>query len=180
MISILIFVSATDVNVVPTAYQQESGTVITLYFENSSLTSSTSPAPNTQTVQPSTNGSTYVYSFAFLVSPGYLWSPPFSSGLNLPSGVVVVNFWASAFLAGTIEVFLNVTNSSGTVLSSQNSSVSLNTTETEYTLFFPSPSSIPPGGYLSVAFSAPNDIDIIYWGSGQPTNFQLEEFIESS
>ncbi len=177
---LIIFASATNVSVSVSTYQAEASSVNVLYFENGPLSSTTHPAVNTQTVQPSVKGSTTITRG----STDYLWSPQFTKGLSLPSGVLVVDFWASGKKSGTFVISATVTNSKGSpIVILGTSSVTLSTSETEYVINFPiNSTNIPPSGYISIAFSLPtghsepSSINV-YWGASQPTNFQIEEYV---
>ena len=172
-------VSATDVFVSTSAYQADTTVVIQPYFENSALGTSSSPLVNTQTSQPSGSGSTAILTG----STCYLWSPQFGNGLSLPSGILRVDFWASSLLISvtlvTLVISVNVTNAVGTTVNTLgSSSLTIDTTETEYILNFTIPATtVPASGYISVTFTLSTGVSAdIYWGASQETNFQIEEF----
>lgn len=84
--------------------------------------------------------------------------------------------------APTVSVIVRTTDSTGALVSTLLSSTTTNSllsTETQTaTIFSISAGSIPAGGYIEVILSAPTSTSItIYWGVGQPTNFQLPRVV---
>jgi len=170
---------ATPVSVVTQSAQSTSGSRITLYFENATLTTSTTPTVNTATSQPTGPvGSTTIARG----STKYLYSPVFTSSLSVPAGNWVVDLWASSVIAATrMTVAIYIVNSAGKVVSTVNGGTSTPPirgipSEVAVTLAGKAVT-IPAGDYIQVAFTAAKGgaslFFIVYWGSAQPTNFQV-------
>jgi len=99
----------------------------------------------------------------------------------MPAGDWTFNIWESSSRSGTITVSIYTTNTSGTIVSTILSSGSINvaTTKSEaIATFAGSAGTIPSGGgYIEILIRVPSggpSYVIIYWGSGQLTNFQLQ------
>ncbi|MDA4119129.1 MAG: hypothetical protein OK436_00905 [Thaumarchaeota archaeon] len=75
------------------------------------------------------------------------------------------------------SVSIYITDSTGTITSTVASNVlspGLGTSETQYTMVFSGAQvTIPANGYISVVITASSDTCTVYWGVGQPTNFQV-------
>jgi len=171
---------ATTVSVQTVDKQQEVGIVQVLYFEDSSLASTTNPSVNTETSQPSGTGDSVITRG----SAASLWSPSFPSGKSLPRGNIALDFWALAKKSTNLVVFVNITSSSGSLVYSFGKiSLTISTSETQYELNFPTSAVeiVPAGGYISVTFSLPTGHSqatsaTVYWGVNQLTNFQIYEY----
>jgi hypothetical protein len=76
-----------------------------------------------------------------------------------------------------VTVSIYITSSTGTVTAAVASNVQsspLGTSESEYGMSFSAPQeTVSANGYISVVISASADPCTIYWGVGQPTNFQV-------
>ncbi len=139
----------------------------------------------------STGGYSGTVSNSPLSSSGYIYLSQISgsSAINVyynffraraypPNNVMPsVSFGSLTVSANTIQVSICVTNSSGNIQStvaSNTQSSSIGTSEGEYTMSFTgSQVSIPQNGYLMVLLSSSSTASYtIYWGKGQPTNFQ--------
>jgi len=88
-----------------------------------------------------------------------------------------------AIVAATpATIALRTTDSSGTLVSTllttSNTNPILATKTQIITVFSISSGSIPAGGYLEVILTAPSGASItVYWGVGQPTNFQVPRVV---
>lgn len=83
---------------------------------------------------------------------------------------------------GSITVTVRTTDSAGTLVStllSSGTTKTVSSTNTQMpTIFSISSGSIPSGGYIEVILSAPSSASItVYWGVGQPTNFQMPRVV---
>jgi hypothetical protein len=97
-----------------------------------------------------------------------------------PSGIMpTANFGIiSSPPANAIQVSICVTNSAGTIQSTVASNVqspTIGSSAAQYTMMFGgSQVSVPQNGYITIIFSATQTASYtVYWGTGQPTNFQV-------
>jgi hypothetical protein len=95
-----------------------------------------------------------------------------------PSNVLPsTSFGSISSTANTLSVSIYVTNSAGTVQATVASAVaspSMGSSEAQFVMTFNGAQvSVPLNGYLEVALSASTATDSVYWGLGQPTDFQV-------
>jgi hypothetical protein len=123
---------------------------------------------------PATSGS-------FTVAAGssvYLISPIFPRDYTLYSGSWMLDLWASATSSGTMSVSFVAADSSNNIVATATSgnTATIGTSKSEIqTSFSGSQISVPLGGSLIANITNPTASGktfTIYWGSGQPTNFQ--------
>ena len=146
------------------------------FYENSNAASSCSiPSIDTAFVAPSTNGSYDITSGSTVC----LWSQQYSSSTNLYSGTWALDLWANASTSGgSLGVSIYTTNSTGGLVStivSGGSTSSIGTTKSEVntTTLSGGQGVVDANGYIEVKLSAPASVAFtVYWGYGQPTNFQ--------
>jgi len=175
---VTISASAANVTIQRTNVQAQLGrAMLFIYYENANPSSGSTPTVDTGTAQPATTG-TYVVTTSI---SGRLWTPRYTSATNMPAGDWTFNIWESSSRSGTITVSIYTTNTSGTIVSTILSSGSINvaTTKSEaIATFAGSAGTIPSGGgYIEILIRVPSggpSYVIIYWGSGQLTNFQLQ------
>ena len=131
--------------------------------------------------QLTTNFSVPTSSGSFTIAAGssvYLYSPVFPSASTLYSGSYLLDLWASATSSGTMSVsFVAVNSSNNTVATAASGDTeTIGTTESEVkTSFSGSQITVPSDGRLIANISNPTasgNTFTIYWGSGQPTNYQ--------
>jgi hypothetical protein len=111
-------------------------------------------------------------------------SPQFSTATAIPAGWMLVNLWAQPTAAGgpgsdaALLVSAYTTDSLGTI---QNTLFENQTTEPFSeeggqlaSIFEVTSSFVPASGYIEVVLTAPESSAIkVFWGSGQPSNFQV-------
>jgi trimeric autotransporter adhesin len=96
-----------------------------------------------------------------------------------PSGVMpTVSFGSISFPVNAIQVSIYVTNSSGNIQSTVVSNVQsppIGSSVAQYVMSFAgSQVNVPQNGYIAISFSATQTASYtVYWGNGQPTNFQV-------
>ena len=95
-----------------------------------------------------------------------------------PSGVPpTVSLGTLSTTSGNVGISIYVTGSTGTVVTTVASNVrspQLGTTEAEYEMSLnEAQQTIPANDYLSVVIASPPGAITIYWGVGQPTDFQV-------
>jgi hypothetical protein len=173
--------SAAIVNIISERLQTKYGELTFLFYETSSTVSTTTPNVNTATTPPSGTGSTEILAG----SSAYLWSTEFQKATSVSRGNWVLNFWALGLgLSGSATISIYVTNSAGTEVSTlvsggSSGSIGLSKSEISDELSC-SAATIPAGGYIEVVLtSALTSAMVLYWGSGQLTDFQVPETILS-
>jgi hypothetical protein len=95
-----------------------------------------------------------------------------------PSNVLpTTSFGSVSSTSNTLSVSIFVTDSTGVVqatIASAVASPSIGVAETQVTMTFAgSLASVPANGYVEVSFAAISATDSVFWGVGQPTNFQM-------
>ncbi|HEV2226469.1 MAG TPA: hypothetical protein VGR56_06660 [Nitrososphaerales archaeon] len=95
-----------------------------------------------------------------------------------PSNVLPsTSFGSVSSTANALSISIFVTDSSGNVQATVASAVaspSIGAAETQISMTFSgSLVTVPANGYVEVSFAAASATDSIYWGVGQPTNFQV-------
>ena len=178
VLSVLALISfATPVSVTNTALQAKSGELSNIYFET--VVGPGSSTPSTNTAQSPSSG-TGQYSVT-RGSTAYLWSPQFGSGAAISAGTWVLDLWASGSSSGTMSVSILTTDSTGVVQSTIANPVATPTigaSKTQVVIRVSSGSAnVPSLGYIEVTLYAPTGSSrptsfIVYWGSGQQTDFQ--------
>ena len=88
------------------------------------------------------------------------------------------SFGSISFTVNTVQVSIYVTDSSGNIQSIVASSVhspTIGSSVGQYIMMFDgSQVTVPQNGYISVGVLATQTASyILYWGNGQPTNFQV-------
>jgi hypothetical protein len=134
----------------------------------------TNVAVNTDFSIPASNGN-------FPVAAGasaYLQSPAFLSATTLYPGAYLLDLWASATSSGTMGVNFIVVDSSNnvvsTVASGNTETIGIVKSEVK-TTFVGAQVTVPAGGCLIANITNPTGSGktfTIYWGAGQPTNYQ--------
>lgn len=134
-----------------------------------------SPNIDTNLTQPSSSSSYPVVSGSSVC----LWSPKFSNSSMLNTGTWILDLWASATSAGTMQISIYNTNSTGGVVStilSNGASSTISTSQSQLiTRFTGSGANLGAGGYIEVVLTAATSGPAsftIYWGKGQLTNFE--------
>ncbi|MGA2682432.1 MAG: hypothetical protein ABSF44_11620 [Candidatus Bathyarchaeia archaeon] len=89
-----------------------------------------------------------------------------------------ISFGSLSLAVNSIQVSIYVTNSAGTIQSTVASNVqspTIGSSATQYMMSFAgSQVAVPQNGYITIMFSATQIASYtIYWGQGQPTNFQV-------
>ncbi len=129
---------------------------------------------NTAFSVPASSGS-------FTVAVGssvYLYSPTFTTATTIYAGSWLLDLWASATSSGTLSVSFNSVDSTNTIVATAGSgnTETIGTSKSEVQTFFSgSQISVPSGGRLLAVLTNPSGSGktfTIYWGSGQPTNYQ--------
>ena len=170
--------SATNITIQRTTVQAQLGrAMLFIYYENAITSSGSTPTVNTGTTQPTIWGLSVITTY----TPGRLWTPRYTSAMSIPAGDWTFNIWEASSRSGTITVSVYTTDTAGTIVSTILNSATINvaTTKTEAVATFSgSAGTIPSGGgYIEVVIRVPSGgptYVIIYWGSGQLTNFQLQ------
>ncbi len=160
--------------------QRNAGTIslmsgLTFYENASSPATCSTPQIDTSFSQPSTSSSFTLNSG----SSACLWSPQFASASILNAGSWILDMWASAASSGAMQVSVYSTNSTGsivsTILTGRNTNT-IGTLKSEVkTVLTGAGANIPSNGHLEILIAAltggPSSF-VIYWGSGQLTNFE--------
>jgi hypothetical protein len=108
----------------------------------------------------------------------YLYSPTFTSANTVYAGSWVLDLWASASASGTLSVSFNAVDSSKTIVATAvtGTTGTIGTSKSEVkTTLLGSQISVPAGGCLIASITNPSGSGktfTVYWGSGQPTNYQ--------
>jgi hypothetical protein len=111
----------------------------------------------------------------------YFWSMQFSVATAIPEGRLILNLWAQTILPGSdtvLSVSAYTTDSAGAVCSilfvGQAMDAVPQASGQVSTVFFVAAGEVPAAGYVEVVLTAPEESAVkIYWGSGQPSNFQI-------
>ncbi len=120
----------------------------------------------------------------FIIHKGesaYFWSPQFPESTAIPQGRLVLDLWAQPMLLDSDEaltVSAYTTASDGTIQSTLFAGQPSNPVPQESgqvtSVFAVTAGVVPAGGYVELVLSAPETSPIkVYWGTEQPSNFQL-------
>lgn len=101
-----------------------------------------------------------------------------------PSGVMPSAAFGTVTSSGSIAVSIYVTSSTGAVQSTIASGIvssTISSAKSEYVMTFSGNQvSIPINGYIAVVLASSSTVFNIYWGVGQPTNFQVPTVVLST
>jgi hypothetical protein len=111
----------------------------------------------------------------------YFWSTQFSVATAIPEGKLILNLWAQTILPGSdavLSVSAYTTDSEGAVCSMLFVGQAMDAVPQESgqvsTVFSVAAGEVPAAGYVKVVLMAPEESAVkVYWGSGQPSNFQI-------
>jgi len=120
----------------------------------------------------------------FIIPKGesaYFWSTQFSVATAIPEERLILNLWAQTILPGSdtvLSVSAYTTDSAGAVCSmlfvGQAMDAVPQASGQVSTVFSVAAGEVPAAGYVEVVLTAPEESTVkIYWGSGQPSNFQI-------
>jgi hypothetical protein len=179
LIAVLLFTNsslATPVNVVQDRLEAICGLAVDAYFADAPTVDSPLTVHTTKTVQAASG---------FFVIPkgesAYFWSTQFSVATAIPEGWLILDLWAQTIVPGfdaVLSVSAYTTDSAGAVCSTLFSGQAMGPVPEESgqvaTAFSVAAGMVPAAGYIEVVLTAPEESAVmVYWGSGQPSNFQI-------